>query len=183
MEIKSTQKYFLASPKKLREVSVMIKKLSPTKALEVLPFIQKRAAVVIAKVIKTAIANAKQKNISPDNLMIKEVQINEGPRLKRWRAGARGRAKPYQRKMSHIRVVLAVIDEKSKKEKKVSDKKASKKSKSDIKTKKVSGKLPGKSKLGGEKDKIRIPSISLPKGKKESKFVSRQSRIVQEKGK
>jgi hypothetical protein len=56
----------------------------------------------------TAIANAKQKDVNPSDLVFKEIQINEGPRLKRYRAGARGRAKPYKKRMSHIRIVLVV---------------------------------------------------------------------------
>jgi large subunit ribosomal protein L22 len=106
MEFKTTQKYLIESPRKLREVAVMISKLTPQDAVERLPFVKKKDAGVIKKVILTAIANAKQKNIEVGNLIFKEIQINEGPRLKRFRAGARGRAKPYKKKMSHIRVVL-----------------------------------------------------------------------------
>jgi large subunit ribosomal protein L22 len=106
MEIIATQKYLIVSPKKLREVADVVKKLTPTKALEVLPFIGKQAATPLSKVIKAALANAKAKGESETDLTFKEIQINEGPRLKRWRAGAHGRAKPYKRRMSHIRVVL-----------------------------------------------------------------------------
>lgn len=84
----------------------MVKKLSPGEAIEVLPHTGKRAAGPLAKVIKSAIANAKQRKIGEGDLVFKEIQISEGPRLKRWRFGARGRAKPYKRRMSHIRVVL-----------------------------------------------------------------------------
>ncbi|KKR30294.1 50S ribosomal protein L22 [Candidatus Woesebacteria bacterium RIFCSPHIGHO2_01_FULL_39_32] len=106
MEFKATQKFVLSSPKKLREVVALIKKLSPTGAVERLPFAGKRAAKPLEKVVKTAIANAKQKEVNVETLIFKEIQIGEGPRLKRFRAGARGRAKPYKRRMSHIRVVL-----------------------------------------------------------------------------
>ena len=106
MEVKSIQKYVLTSPKKLREVVSMIKNLNPNEAVERLPFSGRRASLPLKKVIASAIANAKQKNISPTELIFKEIQINDAPRLKRWRAGARGRAKPYKRRMSHIRVVL-----------------------------------------------------------------------------
>ena len=106
MEYKATQKFVLSSPKKLREVVALIKKLSPLAAVERLPFAGKRAAKPLEKVVKTAIANAKQKEVNVETLIFKEIQIGEGPRLKRFRAGARGRAKPYKRRMSHIRVVL-----------------------------------------------------------------------------
>jgi large subunit ribosomal protein L22 len=112
MEVRSTQKYIITSPQKLREVVSLIKGLSPTKAFEVLPFTGKRASGRLRKVVGSALANAKEKGVKEENLYFKEIQITEGPRLKRWRAGARGMAKPYKRRMSHIRIVLGVKDEK-----------------------------------------------------------------------
>ena len=61
MDIIATQKYLITSPKKLREVAAVAKKLSPARALEVLPFIGKRAAGPLSKIIKSAIAKAKRK--------------------------------------------------------------------------------------------------------------------------
>ncbi|OGM55824.1 hypothetical protein A3E15_00630 [Candidatus Woesebacteria bacterium RIFCSPHIGHO2_12_FULL_42_9] len=110
MDIIATQKYLITSPKKLREVAAVAKKLSPARALEVLPFIGKRAAGPLSKVIKSAIANAKVKGEAEGDLVFKEIQISEGPRLKRWRAGAHGRAKPFKKRMSHIRVVLTSVN-------------------------------------------------------------------------
>ncbi|KKQ26283.1 MAG: 50S ribosomal protein L22 [Candidatus Woesebacteria bacterium GW2011_GWA1_37_8] len=110
MEYISTQKFIVTSPRKLREVVAMIKKLKPMDAVERLPFTNKRAADPLLKVVKSAIANAKQKNVNPEDLVFSEIQIGEGPRLKRFRAGSRGRAKPYKRRMSHIRVVLKVVE-------------------------------------------------------------------------
>jgi large subunit ribosomal protein L22 len=107
MEIKATQKFVRISPKKLRFVADVARKMSPVDATEQLPFIGKRAADPIVRVIKTALANAKDKGIDATNLIFKELQINEGPRLKRGRPVSRGRWHPYKRRMSHIRVVLA----------------------------------------------------------------------------
>jgi len=127
MDIIATQKYLITSPKKLREVASVAKKLSPARALEVLPFIGKRAAGPLSKVIKSAIANAKVKGEAEGDLVFKEIQISEGPRLKRWRAGAHGRAKPFKKRMSHIRVVLTSasreLSSKDKEVKKVEEKK------------------------------------------------------------
>lgn len=106
MDIIATQKFLLMSPKKIRPVADIVKKLSPTKAIEVLPFIGRKAALPLAKVIKTAIGNAVQKGYSADDLRFKEIQIGEGPRLKRGRPVSRGRWHPFKRRMSHIRVVL-----------------------------------------------------------------------------
>ena len=105
-EYKSVQKYLVMGPRKLRLVVVMAKKLSPVVAVEKLPFVAKRATEPLVKVIKSAIAQAKAQGISDTDLIFKEIQINEGPRLKRGRAASRGRYHPFKRRMSHIRVVL-----------------------------------------------------------------------------
>ena len=102
----SEQKYLISSPKKLRPMARLAKKYSPTQAIEVLPFTGKRNAEALVKVIKSAIANARQKGISDDNLKFNEIRIGEGPALKRGRAVSRGRWHPYEKMMSHIRVVL-----------------------------------------------------------------------------
>lgn len=135
MEITATQKFVKMSPRKLRLVAPLVRDMQPVKALEILPHVGKRAAEPLAKVIKTAIANAKVKKLSEADLVFKEIQINEGPRLKRWKPGAKGRVKPYIRRMSHIRVVLEtkepeVIKKARKKiESKTSDKEKSPKKK------------------------------------------------------
>jgi len=116
MEVVSTQKFVRMSPKKLRSVVYIIKKLTPVKAVEVLPFVGKAASVPLRKVIMTAIADAKNKGISDGDLVFKEIQIGEGPRLKRGRAVSRGRWHPYMRRMSHIRIVLNAKDQKAKAE-------------------------------------------------------------------
>jgi len=112
MEIISTQKFLRVSPKKLRSVVYLIKKLTPVRSVEVLPFIGKKASDPLRKAIMTAIANAKNKGISDTDLIFKEIQIGEGPRLKRGRAVSRGRWHPYKRRTSHIRVVLETREQK-----------------------------------------------------------------------
>lgn len=105
-EFKATQKYLLESPRKIRLVVSVIKKMKPVEAIEKLPFIGKRAAGDLAKVIKAAVASAKAKGVSETDLIFKEIQIGEGPRLKRGRAASRGMWHPFKRRMAHIRVVL-----------------------------------------------------------------------------
>ena len=105
-EFKATQKYLLMSPRKIRLVVDAIKKMKPTQAVEALPFIQKRAGAEIAKVIKSALASAKNAGVSETDLVFKEIQIGEGPRLKRGIAVSRGMWHPIAKRMSHIRVVL-----------------------------------------------------------------------------
>lgn len=102
----ATQKFIRMSPRKLRVIAREAKKMKPEYAAEVLPMLGRMAGVPIQKVVKTAIANAVIKGMDQGNLSFVEIQIGEGPRLKRFRAGARGQAKPYTRDMAHIRVVL-----------------------------------------------------------------------------
>lgn len=106
MEYKSEQKYLLLSPRKIRPVVDVIKKMTPAKAIESLPFIKKRASEFLQKVIKSAIANATQKGIDAKTLIFKEIQIGEGPRLKRGQPVSRGRWHPVKKRMSHIKVIL-----------------------------------------------------------------------------
>jgi large subunit ribosomal protein L22 len=105
-EFKATQKYLLMSPRKIRLVVGVIKKMKPAEAVEKLPFVQKRAGAELAKVIKAAIAAAKNAGVSETDLVFKEIQIGEGPRLKRGKAASRGMWHPFKKRMAHIRVIL-----------------------------------------------------------------------------
>ncbi len=129
----ATQKYLIVSPRKVRDVVDLIKKLSPLNAISKLEFIPKRSSELLIKVIKTAIGQAKVQGVGEDGLFIKEIQISEGPRLKRGRAASRGRWHPYKKRMSHIRITLAVKEAKqslaTKEAKKLEEKKDSKKTK------------------------------------------------------
>ena len=109
-EFKATQKYLLMSPRKVRLVVGVIRKMKPAEAVEKLPFVQKRAAGDLGKVIKSAIAAAKAQGISDTDLVFKEIQIGEGPRLKRGKPVSRGMWHPFKRRMSHIRVVLTTVE-------------------------------------------------------------------------
>jgi large subunit ribosomal protein L22 len=109
-EFKATQKYLLMSPRKIRLVVAVIKKMKPVEAVAKLPFVQKRAGAELAKVIKAALAAAKNAGVSEDDLVFKEIQIGEGPRLKRGKAASRGMWHPFKKRMSHIRVVLTTLN-------------------------------------------------------------------------
>lgn len=84
----------------------MVRKMSPEKAVVALEFTQKAAALPLAKAIKTAVANAKNKNPNIEELVFKALEVNEGLRMKRMRAAGRSHRQPYQRKTSQIRVIL-----------------------------------------------------------------------------
>jgi large subunit ribosomal protein L22 len=102
----STQKFLRMSPKKIRVVVTAIKGMTPQMAVEVLPYVGKRAAEPLMKTIKSAIANANMQGAKAESLIFSEIQIGEGPRLKRGMAAPKGRYHPIMKKMAHIRVVL-----------------------------------------------------------------------------
>lgn len=113
---KATQKFLVTSPRKLRLVANMVKKISPKDAVTKLEFVHKRAAENLGKVIKAAIAAAVSQGISDTDLVFSEIQIGEGPRLKRGIAASRGRWHPIKKRMSHIRVVLTARKSQTKEE-------------------------------------------------------------------
>lgn len=114
MDIKAEQKYLLISPKKVRVVVEMIKRLKPSLAVESLSLVGKAAAEPLRKVILSAIANARVKGISEDALSFKEIQIGEGPRLKRGQPVSRGQWHPIKKRMSHIKVILMTTEKPTK---------------------------------------------------------------------
>jgi large subunit ribosomal protein L22 len=76
-------------------------------ALNILAFTKRAPAKIISKLLKSAIANADQmKNIDVDTLFIKQISVDQGPTMKRYRPRAMGRATVIRRRMSHITVVL-----------------------------------------------------------------------------
>ena len=75
MEIKSEQKHLIISPRKVRPIADVIKKLSVQKAIDSLPFIKKGGSDLLLKVVKSAVANAQQKGIGITELKFKEIQI------------------------------------------------------------------------------------------------------------
>jgi len=126
MEVKSTSKYVPVSPKKAREVARVIQGLPVSSALDVLNFTPKKAAFLIGKTLKTAIADA-ENNFSLDssNLVVKEAVIGAAPTLGRFKPRAKGSAAPIIRRNSHIFITLegAAPEKKQKKAKKASAKK------------------------------------------------------------
>lgn len=108
MKIIAEAKHIRLSPRKIKLVAAVIGDLkNPQEALTILKFLGKRAAEPLLKVIKSALANAKHNfKLNEKNLIIKEIQINEGPVLKRGRAVSRGRWHRILKRTSHIKVVL-----------------------------------------------------------------------------
>jgi len=107
MEVRSIYKYARISPFKAREVTREIQGLTVSAALDLLAFTPKKAAFLINKTLKSAIANAENNaNLKPGGLIVKEAIVGEGPTFKRIMARARGSASRILKRTSHIRIVL-----------------------------------------------------------------------------
>ena len=108
MEVRSIYKYARISPFKVREITREIQGLQASAALDLLAFTPKKAAFLIGKTLKSAIANAENNaNLKPDTLVVKEAIVGEGPTFKRIMARARGSASRILKRTSHIRIVLS----------------------------------------------------------------------------
>ncbi|MES2983460.1 MAG: 50S ribosomal protein L22 [Verrucomicrobiota bacterium] len=107
MEVTSTTKFVRLSPKKARDVAREIQGLPVSNALDILTFTPKKAAQLIAKTLKTAIADA-ENNFSLDTstLVIKQAVIGAGPTLRRFMPRAKGSAGAILKRTSHISITL-----------------------------------------------------------------------------
>lgn len=107
------------SPRKVRLVIDVIRKLPVSSALDQLQFVNKLAAEPVAKLIKSAIANAENTyGLAKDNLFIKEIRSDEGVMLKRWMPRAHGRATSIRKRGCHLSLVLGEIKDSGPREKK-----------------------------------------------------------------
>ena len=107
MRVSATAKHIRRSTRKTRLVTQAIVGRHVADAAALLRFMPQGAAKDVAKVLKSAAANAENNhNLSPDDLIVVEAVANEGTTVKRWRPRAQGRAFPIHKPMTHITVVL-----------------------------------------------------------------------------
>jgi large subunit ribosomal protein L22 len=112
MEARAESRHNRQSARKMRLVIDLIRGRPVNEAYAILQFSAKRAAVCIDKTLRSAVANSRVKSenegtpVDVDELIVKEAYVNEGPRLKRWRAAAMGRAAPMRRPTSHVVIVV-----------------------------------------------------------------------------
>ncbi|WP_069472254.1 50S ribosomal protein L22 [Candidatus Marithrix sp. Canyon 246] len=108
MEVLSKHKYVRISPQKCRLVADQIRGLPVERALNILKFSNKRAAVLLKKTLDTAIANAENnEGADIDELRVSSVCVDEGPTMKRMRARAKGRGSRILKRTSHILVTVS----------------------------------------------------------------------------
>ncbi|MQA90674.1 MAG: 50S ribosomal protein L22 [Gemmatimonas sp.] len=112
MQARATAKYLGMSPRKVRMVVDLIRGQGVNEAYSILRFSKRAATEPIEKTLRSAVANAQQKAdsegsyLDTDELVVSEAYVNEGPRQKRFRAAAMGRAAPRIKRTSHITIIV-----------------------------------------------------------------------------
>lgn len=111
MEIKACTKYARISPAKLRLPIGEVKGKRAEQALTLLKFMPLKAAGILHKTLESAVANAAHNNeLDVDKLVVKNIIVDQGPSLKRFRPRARGRASRILKRTSHLTVIVAQTD-------------------------------------------------------------------------
>ncbi len=108
MRVSATARYLRGSTRKTRLVTRAIKGKPVEEAAALLRFMPQRAAADVARVLKSATANAENNhNLSAEDLIIADAIADEGPTIKRFRPRAQGRAFPIHKPMTHITIIVA----------------------------------------------------------------------------
>jgi len=108
MEAKAVVKYVRISPQKVRKIAGAVKGKPVEAGLNILKFMPQKAAGLVEKVLRSAVANAEEsKNLDVDTLVIRNIFVDQGPTLKRFRARARGRGSKILKRTSSITIVVA----------------------------------------------------------------------------
>jgi large subunit ribosomal protein L22 len=106
MPYTAKHRYARIAPRKARLVMDLIRGRQVDDALAILGFSKKRAAVLIDKVVRSAVANASEQEAETDTLYVKECWVDPGPIIKRFQPKDRGKAYSIQKKTSHLVVSL-----------------------------------------------------------------------------
>lgn len=107
MQVQAKTSFLSISPQKLRLVCDKVRGMGALQAVTVLQFMPQKGAAFVVKTLKSAIANAENNyDLNPDTLVVAQIFADDGPRLKRMKAGARGRYKPRVRRTAHLTIVL-----------------------------------------------------------------------------
>lgn len=108
MQYSATLKNVRTSAQKVRIVADEIRGKSVEKAIDVLTFSTKKASALLKKTLNSALSNAEHNaGADIDSLIVQTVYVNEGPRIKRFHARARGRGNQIVKRLSHITVTLS----------------------------------------------------------------------------
>jgi len=112
MEVKSTYKYARISPKKARDVARAIQGMPVSEALDALAYTPRKAAQLLSKTLKSAVANAENNfELDAEELTVREATVGDGPTFKRFKPRARGSAGAIRKRTSHLYIVLTDEEE------------------------------------------------------------------------
>lgn len=109
MQATAKATYVRIAPRKVQIVLDLIRGQDTEKAMAILKYTPKAACEVVSKLLKSAIANAEDKNMDTSNLIVAKCSVDQGPTLKRIRPRAQGRANRINKKTSHINLVLEEV--------------------------------------------------------------------------
>ncbi len=108
MKAKAVAKYLRISPRKVKPICDLVRGKDVNEAMAILKFTPRKGARLLNKVLASAVANAENNHdMDVSNLYVEAVYANQGPTMKRWKAGSMGRANPRLIRTSHIGVVVA----------------------------------------------------------------------------
>ncbi len=108
MEARAIAKYVRVSPRKMKPIADLVRGKNAKEALAILKYTPRKGARVFLKVMKSAIANAENNHeMALDNLYVSQIYANQGPVMKRFKAGSMGRANPIKHRTAHIGVAVA----------------------------------------------------------------------------
>lgn len=112
MEVRASKPYLPISSQKLRLVCDQVRGMDAEEALIVLQYMPQKGAAFVHKLLTSAIANAENNfELDRDLLYVAQIYANEGPSLKRYKAGARGRYKPRVKRTAHLTIILSEREE------------------------------------------------------------------------
>lgn len=107
MAYTASHRFCRIAPRKVRLVIDMIRGMDVASAMSTLDFSPRRGAAFVKVVLKSAIANAEERDADIGSLFVKETKVDEGPIIKRFQPKDRGRSHPIKKRTSHIHVTVA----------------------------------------------------------------------------
>jgi len=108
MEARAIAKYIRVSPRKMKPIADLIRGKNVKEALAILKYTPRKGARIFLKVMNSAVANAENNHeMALDNLYVAQIYANQGPVMKRFKAGSMGRANPIKHRTSHVGVAVA----------------------------------------------------------------------------
>jgi len=111
MVTKARLKYFRISTRKVRLAADLIKGKKIEDALNILLFNKRKSADILLKLLRSAMANAEEQSLNPEDLIVNNILVDQGPSMKRMRPRARRRAATIKHRMTHITIELDSINE------------------------------------------------------------------------